>query len=157
MFYHNALLLSSCCASSNTYIGRESALAFPPPAFSHSCMLLTFFFLLLLCLLVWEGVFCKLQRITGWEKSAAIHETLLKTRLRAEGCCGLGRWVLPPARSRGAGCLAAVQAGTSLSSNFPCRNSARCRQPDKAALTLIEIFSLVMLEHQSNQQRSGRI
>lgn len=123
---------------------------------SNICFVL---FCLLLCLLVW-GLFLRASenhRIGKKKKNqkqnpAAIHKMLFKTRIPPEWCSGLGHSLLPPARSRGAGSLAAVQAGSSLRSNFPCRNSARRRQPDKAALTLIEIFSLVMLEHQSSQQ-----
>lgn len=160
MFYHNVLLLSSCYASSNTYTRRESALAFPPPAFSRSCMLLTIYFFSSSLFVGLRGFFfCKLHRITGAEKNL---QPFLRCCLRLaslpRGVAGWDTGSCPqPAPRRGVGSLAAVQAGTPLSSNFPCRNSARCRQPDKAALTLIEIFSRVMLEHQSNQQRSGRI
>lgn len=100
MFYHNVLLLSSCCAFSNTYTRGESALAFSPSPFSHSCVLLTLFFFCV-CWVFLGGVFCKIQKITGWEKTAAIRMVLFKTGIPPERCSGLGQRVLPPARSRG--------------------------------------------------------
>lgn len=158
MFYHNVLLLSSCCASSNTYTREESALAFPPPLLSHSCVLLIFFFFFFV---FWSGV---LEDLFG------VFLQGLENHRRGENCSrsfigsppgGAPAGTLGPAPSplppRCAGSLAAVQAAASLRPNFQGRNSAPCRQPDNAALTLIEIFSLVMLEHQSNQQRSRRI
>lgn len=170
MFYHNVLLLSSCCASSNTYTRGESALAFPPPLLSHSCVLRIFFFSsssLFVGLGFWGGggggwVF--LQGLENHRRGENCSHSFIHSQEAAEHwgrspeVLRLGRSVLPqpaPAALRGLPCCSAGCA--SLRPNFACRNPAPCRQPDNAALTLIEIFSLVMLKHQSNQQRSGRI
>lgn len=88
MFYHNALLLSSCCASSNTYIGRESALAFPPPAFSHSCMLLTFFFSFFFVCWFGRGFFASFRESQDGRKVQPFMRRCLKLASVPRGVAG---------------------------------------------------------------------